>query len=66
VTTNDMSELARAEAEVERTRERVALSVVALRDEVVRRTDWRRWVARRPGTFLCTAFALGFWLGHRR
>jgi hypothetical protein len=58
-------ELVAAEAEVERTRARVTEAVVALRDEVARRTDWRSWIARRPGVFLATAFALGFLLGHR-
>jgi hypothetical protein len=66
VTTNNLDDLARAEADVERTRQRVALSVVALRDEVSRQTDWRVWVARRPAAFLCAAFAVGFWLGHQR
>jgi hypothetical protein len=66
MTTNNIDELARAEAEVERTRERVALSVVALRDEVVRQTNWRNWFARRPGTFLGAAFVVGFWFGNRR
>jgi hypothetical protein len=55
-----------AEAEVERARERVAHSVMALRDEVVRRADWREWIRRRPGTFLAAAFTLGFLWGHRR
>jgi hypothetical protein len=59
-------ELVAAEANVERARARVADAVVALRDEVARRTDWRSWIGRRPGTFLVTAFALGFLLGHRR
>jgi len=59
-------ELAQAEADVERARERVAQSVMALRNEVVRRTDWREWIGRRPGTFLATAFVLGFLWGFRR
>jgi hypothetical protein len=59
-------ELVEAEADVERARERVALSVMALRNEMVRRTDWREWIRRRPGTFLAAAFALGFLWGHRR
>lgn len=59
-------ELAQAEADVERTRARVVESVVALRNEVVRRTDWRTWIQRRPGWFVAGAFALGFLLGHRR
>ncbi len=51
--------VARAESEVERTRERLASSVLALRDEVVRKTDWRRVVRRQPAAFLGAAVALG-------
>ena len=58
--------LAQAESDVERARERVQSSVMALRDEVVRRTDWRHWVRRRPLPFFGAAIALGFWLGYRR
>jgi ElaB/YqjD/DUF883 family membrane-anchored ribosome-binding protein len=60
------NDLARAEADIERTRERVAQSVVALRDEVARQTDWRQWISRRPYTFVGAAFALGLWLGLRK
>lgn len=60
------ADVARAEEEIERTRERVALSVLALRDEVVRRADWREWIRARPGTFLGAALVLGFLCGHRR
>jgi hypothetical protein len=59
-------ELARVEADIERTRERVATSVMALREEVARQTDWREWVRRRPGAFLAGAFVVGFMLGQRR
>jgi hypothetical protein len=58
--------LARAESDVERARERVASSMLALRDEVARKTDWRSWVRRQPAPFLGAAVALGFWLGYRR
>jgi hypothetical protein len=58
-------DLARAEQEIERTREKVAMSVLALRDEVARRTDWRAWIRARPATFLGAAFVLGLWWGHR-
>jgi Flp pilus assembly protein TadD len=58
-------ELARVEADIERTRERVATSVMALRQEVARQTDWRQWVRRRPGAFLAGAFVVGFILGQR-
>jgi hypothetical protein len=58
--------LARAESDVERARERVTSSMLALRDEVVRKTDWRGWVRRQPVPFFGAAVALGFWLGYRR
>jgi hypothetical protein len=59
-------ELERAEADIERTRERVATSVMALREQVARQIDWREWVRQRPGTFLAAAFAVGFIWGQRR
>ena len=59
------TELSRAEAEVARSRERVAQSVMALRQEVVRRTDWRAWIARRPAVFISGGLLLGLWLGYR-
>ena len=62
----DDDALARAESDVERARERVASSMLALRDEVARKTDWRSWVRRQPAPFLGAAVALGFWLGYRR
>jgi hypothetical protein len=52
-----------AEADLERSRARVAASVTALRNEVARRRDWRDWVRRRPGLFLAGALALGFLWG---
>jgi hypothetical protein len=59
-------ELARAESDVERARERVSQSMMALRQEVARQIDWRSWVQRRPALFVGGAFALGLWLGTRR
>jgi hypothetical protein len=58
--------LAQAQAEVRRSRDLVVQSAMALRDAVMERTDWRQVVARRPATSLAIAFALGFWLGHRK
>jgi hypothetical protein len=55
----------RAEANVAEARERVAESMLALREEVARRTDWRGWVRRRPGLLLAAAFGLGLLLGSR-
>jgi hypothetical protein len=59
-------ELARAEADLEQARERVASSISALRDEVARQADWRRWLSRHPVISVGGALALGFWLGARR
>jgi len=64
--TQPFSEVARAEAALERTRERVERSVSALRDAFARQTDWRGWIARRPGMFLGAAMLLGFIWGYRR
>jgi len=58
--------IAQAESDVERARERVESSLLALRDEVTRRTDWRRWVRRRPTVYLAGALTLGFLLGYRQ
>src|SRR5205809_7564014 len=63
--TQPFTEVARAEAAIERSRERVERSVTALRAAVARRTDWRSWVARQPGLFLGAAALLGFWWGYR-
>jgi hypothetical protein len=59
-------ELVQAEADLERSRARVAESITALRDEVTRRSDWRDWIRQRPGLFLAGAFALGFLFGRGR
>jgi hypothetical protein len=59
-------EIVRTETDIALARARVVRSVHALRTELDRRTDWHEWVARRPGTFLLTAFAVGFLLGQRR
>ena len=63
--THPFSEVARAEAALERSRERVERSVTALRAAVARRTDWRAWVARRPTVFIGAAMLLGFMWGFR-
>jgi hypothetical protein len=60
------TDVALAEAAVERSRERVERSVTALRDELARRTDWRGWVAQRPAVFLGAAVLVGFLCGYRR
>lgn len=53
-------------AEIERAREQIHSSVLALREEVSRAADWRGWVRRRPGLWLGAAFAAGFYLGSRK
>ncbi len=57
---------AEVRAEIERAREQIQSSVVALRQEVAVAVDWRRWVRERPGLCIGTAFAIGFYLGSRR
>lgn len=52
-------------AEIERAREQIQTSVLALREEVSRAADWRAWVRRRPGLWLGAGFAVGFYLGSR-
>ena len=64
--TQPYSEVARAEAALERSRERVERSVSALRAAFAQRTDWRSWVARRPAVFLGAAVVLGFVWGFRQ
>ena len=64
--TRVFSEVARAEAALERSRERVERSVSALREAFARRTDWRSWFARRPALFLGAAMMLGFMWGFRQ
>jgi hypothetical protein len=64
--THPFTEVDRAEAAVERSRERVERSMVALRDAIARRTDWRGWMAQRPAVFLGAAVVLGFLWGYRR
>jgi hypothetical protein len=54
-----------ARAEIARTRDEVALSVVALQRELAETADWRTWVARKPMLSLGLAFGVGFALGHR-
>lgn len=57
-------ETQRARAEVERTREQLSRSMLALRGAMVRRAEWREWVRRRPVLFFAAALTLGFVFGH--
>jgi hypothetical protein len=58
-------EVLRAERDIELARERVSQSVMALRDAVAKRTDWREWIRRHPGLFMAGAFTLGLLWGSR-
>ncbi|HEY0710424.1 MAG TPA: hypothetical protein VGG33_26705 [Polyangia bacterium] len=55
-----------ARAEVARSRERVAASMVELQRQVALRTDWRGFVARRPMSACAIAFGLGYLIGLAR
>ena len=59
------SELTRAGAQLDHTREQFVESMSVLDREVTRALDWREWVRRRPGMALCLAFGLGLFLGRR-
>ncbi len=56
----------RIRADIEQTRTELAQTVQALRAEVSRSVDWRRWVRRHPAPFFIGAFTLGFIIGSRR
>jgi hypothetical protein len=64
-TATDDITLRETEAEIERSRERLAASLGALREEITTLTSWREWIRRRPAPFVAGAFALGFWMGWR-
>jgi len=57
--------LRETELQIERSRERLAASLGALREEITDLADWREWVRRRPEAFLLGAFALGLAVGWR-
>jgi ElaB/YqjD/DUF883 family membrane-anchored ribosome-binding protein len=52
-------------AEIEKAREQIQSSVVALRYEMATATDWRKWVRGRPAVCMGIAFAVGFYFGMR-
>jgi hypothetical protein len=56
-------EILRAEAEIARTREAVALSVAALQREISRAFEWRELVRQRPILAIALAFGVGALLG---
>jgi len=55
----------RIRAEIESARAEIADSLLALRDEVSDRLDWRAFVRRKPLVALGMAFAVGYLLGKR-
>jgi hypothetical protein len=57
--------LRETELEIARSRERLAASIGALREEITTLTDWREWIRARPAPFIGGAFALGLLLGWR-
>lgn len=52
--------------ELERAREQIAASAVALRREVAAKTDWKAYVRRQPVAWVLGAFVVGWLLGVRR
>ncbi len=57
--------LRETEAQIARTRQRLASSVGALRQEITGLADWRAWVRKQPLIFVGAAFGLGLLLGSR-
>jgi ElaB/YqjD/DUF883 family membrane-anchored ribosome-binding protein len=55
----------RIRAEIESARAELADSLLALRDEVNERLDWRAFVRRKPHLAVGLAFAVGYLLGKR-
>ena len=53
-------------AQIERARNQIAASALALRREVAAKTDWREYVRRRPLQFIVGALLVGWLLGNRR
>ena len=56
-------QILRTEADIARTREEVARSVMALKRELARRFDALEWVRRRPVLAVALAFGIGALLG---
>lgn len=58
--------LVRAEADIARARQQVALSITDLQRQIARTVDWREWVRRKPGLTIGVAFGLGLLFGRRK
>ena len=65
VTHSQEAALVEAEAEIARSRELVARSVLELQRELSRAVDWREWIRRKPVVAVGLAFGLGVLLGRR-
>lgn len=61
----ELSEPKAIQDEIERAREEITRSVLALRTRVEEATDWRTWVRRRPVMVVAGALGIGLWLGWR-
>lgn len=56
---------AQIRAEIDRARTEVADSLLALREEVADRLDWREFTRRKPMVAVGLAFAVGYFLARR-
>lgn len=54
-----------ARAEIDRRRDELTSSAVALRERVQTLTDWHHWVDEAPWALVGGAFALGFVIAYR-
>jgi hypothetical protein len=59
------SELTRACADLDHSRDQFVVSMGALEREITRTLDWRNWVRRRPSIALGLIFGFGLFLGWR-
>jgi ElaB/YqjD/DUF883 family membrane-anchored ribosome-binding protein len=60
------SEASQVRVEIERAREELSRSALALKDEMAATVDWRGWVQEHPWTFVLGAVGVGLVLGSRR
>ena len=65
ITTEEDAQIQRVRFDLARTRQRVATSIVNMRAEVGRLTEWRGWVERAPLFCVGATFVFGFIVGRR-